>query len=439
MPSPSPRPYQLTAVDFLLSKKRVLLADDMGLGKTCSAITTARQLGAKTLIVCPNFVKSVWWNEIDGGELRLWWPGSPDPYLPQGLTPAPIVGELVVIHYDILHAWAPAVAQWAPAVVIFDEAHALMSENSQRSKAAKSIARGASYVWALTGTPMTSRPSDLWNVVDTIRPGYFGPFFRYGLKYCNAHKVAVTPTKTVWKFNGASNQGDLARRLSYLMLRRTRADVALQLPPRTRQVIYVDVLPGRIVATDATAIRRHLEVAADKKLPAVEELLAAHLAEGRKVVVFTYRRLVAERLASSLAALAPAFVVHGGIHTMRREKAIRDWGAGPGGGLLAATIDTAGTGINLSAADVVVFAELTYEWHELAQAEARTGRKEGGHPVLIQYVIGRGSLDEIVFGVVRAKLEEAEKIVGKEASGLRGDWSEGEEDVFAAIAARLAG
>ena len=436
------RDYQREAVAFLLSQKRCLLADDMGLGKSCSAITAARAVNSRTLIVVPSFVRGVWWSDrpIPIPELKLWWPKVfPDVVRPEGIkSPRPIEGQVCLIHYDILPAWADFIASWNPRVVIFDECHALMSEGSKRSVAARQVSASAEFVWGLSGTPMTSRPKDLWNAVDTICPGRFGNFFAYGLRYCDAHKENVTPTKAVWKFNGSSNESELAARLKYLMIRRTRSEVAIQLPAKTRQMISLEVprrpLPKNLTQT---ALRRHLEVAADAKMSQVEELVLEHLSGGKKLVVFTYRRVIAEMLANAAAGAGfKSAVIHGGVAMMRRQKAIDSVAAAPVG-LLAATIDTAGTGINLSFAYTVIFAETTWEPHEMLQAEARCGRDIGGEPVLVQYPIASGTIDEIVVGKLLSKLATRDKAIGRHDDGLAASLSGDEDDVFAAIARDL--
>lgn len=436
------RDYQKTAVNFLLAKGKsgALLADDMGLGKTCSALTAARALDSRTLIVCPSYVRGVWWNPTTGGELNKWWPKAiglegEDVFLPQGTKSLILTGEkIIIIHYDILHAWADALLLWAPNVLIFDECHALMNENSRRSKAARAIAAHTPYRWGLSGTPLTNRPKDLWNVADTLCPGVFGGFFSYAMRYCDAKKEAVTPTKTVWKFDGKSNLPELNGRLKSFMLRRVKADVALELPPKTRQSVFVDVpqktqsFPGEL---SAKAMRGALDKAADAKLEDAARLVISHLEAGHKVVCFTYRQSVAEGLADAAREAGyETGVVHGGIAPLRRGKAIQSAKDSPGAFLLAATIDSSGTGIDLSFADVCVFAELSYEPHKLLQAEARLHRFGQRNAVLIQYVIARGTTDELVANVVIGKLDSFEVAVGTTGENLQEALAEKTEDIF---------
>lgn len=449
------RHYQQIAVSFLRTVKRGILADDMGLGKTASAINAAQSFitSKRVLIVCPSYVRGVWFNDHDGGELTKWCGdglanalGEDDAVFQcAGIKPKenmPLSAyPWVICHYDILHAWAKQIVDFNPEVVIFDECHYLMNPETKRTKAAKLVSKNAEYVWGLSGTPMTNRPRDLWGILDTIVPGRFGDsFFPFGLRYCGAEKQQVTPEKVVWNFDGKSRLPELRERLSHIMLRRTKTDVALELPAKTRQAIRVDV--GKAAKggnnyypehpNKSGNMRAALAVAADAKLKdSAVPLIQSHLDAGSKVVVFTYRRAVADYIASQCNGA----VIHGGVSQSMRERILHEMRTGASTrSLLCATIDAASTGIDLSYADVAVFVELTYEPHELLQAEARLHRFGQKNPVLIQYLIARGTADELVAEVVLSKLDALESTIGGFAeTGMKSDLSEKEEDIMAQL------
>jgi len=449
------RDYQKQAVSFLKNVRRGILADDMGLGKTAVAICAAMSFMTtkRVLIVCPSYVRGVWSNDHDGGELAKWRLGSDahpsdeaNVYQCKGVKGVkeetlPLSAyEIIICHYDILHAWAETLQKWSPEIVIFDECHYLMNRETQRTKAAKKVSQNALYVWGLSGTPMTSRPRDLWGILDTITPGRFGSnFFPFGIRYCGGYKEAVTPEKTVWKFDSKSNLPELNARLQHFMLRRTKSDVALELPAKTRQVIRVDVGSkhnGQSFSADSQggALRAALAVAADAKLKdSAVPLIDEHLQAGAKVVVFTYRRAVAEYVACECGGM----LLHGGISQAARTRTLHEIRKEESS-LLCATIDAASTGIDLSYADVAVFVELTYEPHELLQAEARLHRFGQKNPVLIQYLIARGTTDELVADVVINKLDVLEKSIGgfgetALAEGFREDESSIMKDLYARL------
>lgn len=437
------RSYQEEGVEFLKGVKRGILADDCGLGKTGTLISAATSFVTqkRTLIVCPSYVVGVWYNDHDGGELNKW--VGAKAFKCKGVKPTtgPIDPDIafVLIHFDILYAWVEKLKAWGPDIVIFDEAHNLMSPESRRTKAAKAVSENASYVWGASGTPMTSRPRDLWGILDTITPGRFGEnFFPFGLRYCGGYKEAVTPDKVVWKFDSKSNLPELNSRLKHFMLRRTKSDVALELPAKTRQVIRCEVGLRQALGVSQDSrgnMRAALAVAADAKLKdSAVPLIQNHLDAGSKVVVFTYRRAVAEYLANELGGS----LIHGGIPATRREKTLHEIRQKEESSLLCATIDAAGTGINLSYADVAVFVELTYEPHELLQAEARLHRFGQKNPVLIQYLIARGTTDELVAEVVLGKLDALESAIGGFAeTGITSDLRESPEDIMGDLYRRL--
>lgn len=436
------RKYQQRGIEMICGQASsgVILADVMGLGKSVQALIAARELGGHVLIVCPSFVRGVWHKE-----LAKWWPEAKVEGL-EGLKPIDgrdLWANVAVCHYDIIHAHVEDMLAWGVNTIIIDEAHFLSNEKARRSVAAKTLAHSAKNRIALTGTPLTNRPRDLWNVVDTVSPGRFGSFFKYAMAHCEAHQTTVgegPEAKAVWDFNGASELDQLKRRLSYFMLRRTHddADVRLELPPKTRQVVEIKVPPGsRLSITrnlGAKDIRKALDVSADGKLGEVADMLRQHVEDGLKVVCFCYRRGVAERLANECWGE----FIHGEVAPKERDRRIEACAKAPGGSLLTTTIDISSVGVDYSWASVGVFAELTYEPVELAQAEARLHRPGQERPVLIQYVVGLGTVDELVRQVCINKLDVIEKTIGDPdalAKGLSGPKSDEEalKELFEAL------
>jgi SNF2-related domain len=431
------RDYQAAGVDFLLTKaaEGALLADDLGLGKSLQAIRLARALRARTLVVCPSFVRSVWVEEV-----AKWWPKHTEVgaglLLPDGvketttLDPSP---SIVVIHYDILYAWQEAILEWGPQLMILDEIQYCQNERSRRTQACMAIRQATPYAVGLSGTPMENRPKDFWALSEVLSPGRFGKFFQYALRYCDAQKQQVTPTKAVWIFSGSSNLPELKKRITYtkenptgFMLRRLKSDVKLQLPARQRQVLDMEIPKSAHVHPGAYGgamgsdrlLRAALSNAADAKIPQVIELIVNHLEGGAKVVVASHRKAVAlaihEGVLSALPKITNA-VLTGEVPIPKRHVLIKSQPD-----FIACTLDSTGVGINLSFANVGVVAELDYRPSLLTQWEGRFGR-QAGQNVLIQYCIAKGSLDEVVKRAVVLKLNTFEGAVGKVDSKLRED------------------
>jgi SNF2 family DNA or RNA helicase len=421
--SPDLRNYQKEGVNFLVARSSngVILSDDVGTGKSCQALRAAKAIGKPTLVIYPKFVSGVWGADKDS-EVRKWWPEAFPPRVLSGtggyrLDPA----LLTCIHYDILFGWAEELAKTIKTV-IFDECEFLQSEKSRRSLAARCIASRAEHRIACSATPMRSRPKDLWNVVDTISPGRFGKFFPFALRYCNAAREQVSEFKAVWKFDGSSNLNELKQRLNIFMLRRTKSDVALELPARTRQIIDVEVESSFKINIDEamasdSALRSALEVASEGKIHPVAELAKSHADNGHNVIVWTHRRALAEAISDQLLRWSlDSMVVHGGYSLAERLDKIHSRPQ-----VLVATMDSIGAGIDLSYSDVAVFAELDWVPSKLVQAEGRQHRFGQKRNCLVQYVIATGTVDEVIRSTVIKKLDTFEAGVGALDDGLHED------------------
>lgn len=454
----SARDYQKEGIDFLVNQagSGALLADDMGVGKSFQTVKAVRALRRKTIIVCEAHVRGVWEREPElddkGGELAKWWPKA-KVFKPYGVTSEmiPKDSDVVVIHYDIIYAWVDVLLEWASEdlTIVFDEAQMLLNPTSRRSKACRALAHVARGRIALTGTPPVDKVKDLHNVVDTISPGRFGEFFGYGLRYAGAKQVEVDgPEKTkklVWDFSGRSNTKELRQRLDWFTLRRTKREVLKELPALQRQIVDVQVPPKHRIAMNARLVgdkkkmRMALDSAADGKFKSVMGLVRSHLEAGQRVVVGTHRRAVCEKIADAMSAVAPTNFIHGGVPLTQRNKIVSDLRRVEGPCCLVANIDATATGIDLTFAGVVVFAELVWEPRDLAQFEARVHRfgASESEPVLVQYVIARGTGDELILQAVINKLDNFLDLVETDTGDGLKETLKGEDDGLSRLAAAL--
>jgi len=349
---------------------------------------------------------------------------------------------VVVVHDAIVYAWVEILLRWGARTLIIDEIHNFSSYDARRSIAVKELARVAVRRIGLSGTPMTNRPRDLHNVADILCPSRFGVFFRhegssFAKSFCDSHQKTVgtgPEAKTVWDHDGSSNHELLNRRLSYFMLRRVAREVDDQLPEKQRQIIDVKVpsaktvMPSMEVLKNKEHLRRLLDLAADGKLKSVIDLIKTHVDEGEKVVVFCHRQVFAEAIINSLKmtkgpglkSCGTSFV-HGDVDTQRREERIHEAENWKGPYVFACTIESCSTGIDLSFASVAIFAELIWIPSGLAQAEDRLYVVGSGKKLLIQYVIARGTGDELILRSVISKLDDFEKIVGVTDDNMKRD------------------
>lgn len=364
--------------------------------------------------------------------------------------------QVIICHYDILYAWVNALKAWGVKTLILDELHICAGWQSRRAAALKDLRAEAVHCIGLTGTPITNLPRHAHNVLEILCPGRFGYFFTgarpgsYAQVFCDAKMKEVGEgehKKVVPDYDGRSNLDEpdgkwaltkeetLKARLKFMMLRRLKKEVDPQLPEKVRQIVDITIPPRQIIGVaeglltkGGAQLRRSLDLAADGKFKSVVSLVTGHVAEEEKVICFCYRRLFAERVAEEIekkvAGVKGALVmfVHGGLSQKERDRKIHQLRAWDGPGVLACTIDTTATGIDLSFASVAVVAELTYEPHEFLQCEERLykfGGKGDNSKSLIQYVIARGTGDELILRAVINKLDIFERVVGSTGDAMR--------------------
>jgi hypothetical protein len=377
--------------------------------------------------------------------------------------------QVIVCHYDIVYAWADVLKLWGMATFILDECHILSGYQSRRSDEIKGLRATAKHTIGLTGTPVTNLPKHLHNVLEVLAYNRFGYFFTEHRPGCFARLFCDSKEKTVgvgndqivvWDHSGRSNLDEpdgkyaltkaetLHARVAYLMLRRLKKDVDPQLPHKTRQIIDVAIparmmigLSHKIFDMGGKDLRNALDLAADGKLKSVVEVAAGHVAEGEKALVFCYRRLFAEQVAAGLskkvADNALVVFVHGGLAQKERDRRIHKLRMHKGPGVLACTIDTTSTGIDLSFANVAVVGELTWEPHELAQLEERLYKFGSDTKALIQYIIARGTGDELILRAVINKLDTFERVIGDTGDKMKQELAGTKEDAMKRLYAAM--
>ena len=207
------------------------------------------------LVVCPASVKQNWAREI-----ALVAPDAPILVI-EGSAPVVPRASWVVVNYDVLGRHRDALEQVAWAALVFDEAHYLKNHTSARSKLAREITARASakatpalIVQLLTGTPLTSRPRDLFVLLQLVAHPLGRSFLAFAKRYCAAEKGEFG-----WKTGGASNIDELTVQLHGVMLRRSKDDV-VALPPKLRTWLPVAVPAG----TGARAIKKVLALLTGK-------------------------------------------------------------------------------------------------------------------------------------------------------------------------------
>ena len=451
--------YQADGVRFMLDSLQrngsALLADDMGLGKSAQTVRAITSLMVGPVLVLSPAVVVPHWAE----QLRQWG-GLESDRLGRKLRKAEGEGRLtsfgagvLTCSYDTFRSlWNAKDKSRRPprtTVLVLDELHYLANDRSQRSKAVREYVRECRkaaaeanapfYVIGLTGTPISTRPNDLWNQLDILFPRRFGNKFKFEQRYCEGKWVEIKGLeKPVWDASGQSNLEELGRRLQKLSLRRVKGDV-LELPERQRIVLPVEMpaaaRKGLVAAARALSFDRDvgkaLSAIEEYKIEAAVELANTLIAQGRKPLVFTLRRDTAHQIAKELGAVC----VTGEDDVLRRRELLA--GARVG----VATIYSVTTGINLTEFDAVIFVGLDWRPSTHLQAEARIHRIGQDRDVLFYYLVGMGTVDESVRSLVVERLDTFQTVVGnapdeaKMAATLRGNKTEKEllDEILASV------
>jgi hypothetical protein len=199
-------PFQKKGVAFIEAKDgRALIADSMGLGKTAQALAWLQMHPEKrpVIVVVPASLKLNW--EKEAGM----WMERPNVQILSGKkVTTPIIGEIIIINYDILPAWYGRLSQIKAQVLIADEAHYIKNNSAKRTKTVKALAKNIPHIIALTGTPIVNRPVEAYNAISMIDSTVVPNFWTYAQRYCGAKHNGYG-----WDFSGATRTDELHEKL----------------------------------------------------------------------------------------------------------------------------------------------------------------------------------------------------------------------------------
>jgi len=312
-----------------------------------------------------------------------------------------------------------------PKTIVCDEAHYLQSRSAQRTKAITEASAGLR-LWLLTGTPLWSRPRSLFPLLNLVG-GWDHTYFDFTRQFCNAGYV-MKPIRgkgmtRIWDDSGSSNLDELADVLRPHMMRRLKMDVLTELPAKTRQVIFCNnrisdeekavgkfdfssmkdgsIPPGPI----ATAIQE----TAMWKMKSINDHIETVLSSENKIIVFAWNRKVMEQI--ERANIRYGVVrIDGSTPATDRGQIIDEFQNGSPRIFLGQTV-AAGTGLTLTAASVVIFAQPSWTPAELEQAEDRAHRIGQKDNVTIHYLVTKGSIEQAMLKGVLSKMITSKKIL----------------------------
>jgi SWI/SNF-related matrix-associated actin-dependent regulator 1 of chromatin subfamily A len=434
-----PLEHQKIAIEKLAGSKRFILADDMGLGKTTSTIIAALETGSKkVLIVCPASLKINWQREIENYSDR-------PVFIAEGKKFS-TEHDFVIINYDILknfHDSDPKkkdeslLLQSGFDLVILDEAHMISNVQAQRTKIINSFAKKVSRVWLLTGTPMTSRPMNYYNLLNLIESPVAQNWKAYAIRYCQGFQFTAGKRK-VWNVMGASNLEELRDRTSKQILRRLKEDV-LDLPDKIITPVYLRLkskeyedLMGEYydwydknpdesssLTVQFSKLMKVRKVIANEKTKQTIDFAENILEQGKKVIIFTNFTDTLQTIYQHFGK--QAVYLDGSCSNAMRQQAVDSFQNDDKIRVFVGNLKAAGVGLTLTSAEVVIMNDLSFVPAEHAQAEDRAYRYGQKSNVLVYYPLFENTIEGAIYDILNRKKQIIRTVMGDEQPENTGD------------------
>ena len=423
-----PLEHQKEAIQKLVENKKFILADDMGLGKTTSTIIAALESGSKkVLIICPATLKINWKREIENYSDKTIYIAESKNFSTEA--------DYVIINYDILKNFHDPKKKNESQVlasnfdlVIIDEAHYIKNVTAQRTKLINDIVKNIDRLWLLSGTPMTSRPIDYFNLLSLIDSPVAKNWMAYAIRYCQGYQFNVGGRK-VWNVTGASNLEELRDRTIGLTLRRLKENV-LDLPDKIITPVYLrlkskqyeevmgeyydwyDKNPdeSKSLTVQFSKLTKIRQIIADEKIAQTIELAENILEQDKKVIIFCNFTNSLNKITEHFGKVAVK--LDGSMSKHERQRSVDEFQDNPKVKVFVGNIKAAGVGITLTAAEVVIFNDLSFLPSDMAQAEDRAYRYGQKNNVLVYYPIFDNTIEGIIYDIVNAKKKVIATVMG---------------------------
>ncbi|MDX2109458.1 MAG: DEAD/DEAH box helicase [Verrucomicrobiota bacterium] len=448
------RPYQLDGFHFLvfLSENHFggILADDMGLGKTVQALawiawmnkTPARKgprpektAQQRFLVVCPKSVTYNWEREAarftPGLDVAVFSKDTED-------TEEFLKHTLVIVNYAMLRNRSDFFLGCHWTAVILDEGQNIKNPSSLTAQTASQL--DAENRFILTGTPIENRLMDLWSLFAFAQPGLLGGMAAFKKQYSTKEEGSETAMRR------------LRQRVRHFMLRRTKGQVATDLPERIEEDVFCDIdgqqrklydaelkrarqmllgiksskefnqsrfnilqslLRLRQICCDPRLIAPDAENLNSAKHDALFEQLEELREEGHKVLVFSQFTSMLDLIQQELNKREWAHLILTGA-TENRQVLVDKFQASPDPLVFLISLKAGGSGLNLTAASYVILYDPWWNPAVEAQAIDRTHRIGQTSTVIAYRLIARDTVEEKIRAMQKRKASLAGAIVEEE-------------------------
>ena len=420
--------HQVEAVQKLVENKKYILADDMGLGKTTSTIVAAIETGAKKiLIICPASLKINWQREIENYTDR-------SIYISEGKNFSQ-EHDFVIINYDIIKNFHNVKKKSDSQIlganfdlVVVDEAHYIKNGQAQRTKLINDLVKNVDRLWLLTGTPMTSRPMDYFNLLSLVDSPVAKNWMAYAIRYCSGYQFNAGGRK-IWNVTGASNLEELRDRTSGLTLRRLKQDV-LDLPDKIITPVYLRLKSkqyeevmgdyynwyeknpdeSKSLTVQFTKLTQVRQVIADEKTQQTIELAENIIEQGKKVIIFCNFTNSLDKIVQHFGKTAVR--LDGSMSKPDRQNSVDRFQTDDKVKVFVGNIKAAGVGITLTSGEAVIMNDLSFLPSDHSQAEDRAYRYGQKNNVLVYYPIFENTIEGIIYDILNKKKQVIATVMG---------------------------
>jgi SWI/SNF-related matrix-associated actin-dependent regulator 1 of chromatin subfamily A len=423
-----PLEHQKIAIESLAGSKRYILADDMGLGKTTSTIIAALETDAKKiLIICPATLKINWQREIENYSDR-------PVYICEGKNFS-TEHDFVIVNYDIIKNFYDLkdkqnslITQSNFDLVIIDEAHYIQNAQAQRTKLINSFAKDINRVWLLTGTPMTSRPMNYFNLLNIIESPVAQNWMAYAIRYCQGYQFNAGKRK-IWNVSGASNLEELRDRTSRQVLRRLKEDV-LDLPDKIITPVYLRLKSkeyetevgeyydwyenkkeeSKSLTIQFSRLMKVRQIIAEEKIKQTIELAENIIEQGKKVIIFTNFTDTLRKIHEHFGK--QSVYLDGSCTKPQRQYAVDQFQENEKIKVFVGNLKAAGVGITLTAGEACIMNDLSFVPSDHSQAEDRAYRYGQKSNVSVYYPIFENTIEGIIYDMLTNKKNIFETVMG---------------------------
>lgn len=426
------KPFQLEAAQTALSSTPFYYGADPGLGKTIVAALVAECFGGNVIYICPPFLVS----NVQA-EFQKWAPSLITEIYQHPISKrhAELMQANVVIIPDSLLTRDHVrvfLQNFQGHLLIADEAHRFKNFSAQRTKALFSYTSLFERHLLMSGTPMPNRPLELYSILSHFAPETidFMSEHDFAVKYCGAYE-----TEFGWDYNGGSEEDTkaLARRVVMpsgpFMLRHKKK--LLNLPPKITEMFTVshdmsaslkklnhtikeaygthDDAMKQLIARAQNVSEDELHLGTYRRMlglemvaPAAEFIKNVIEESGEAVLVFAYHKEVIATLREELKEFLP-FVITGETPVDDRQKIVNRFQKDKDKLLFIGNYIAAGIGFTITKATRVIFVEFSWTPADNEQASDRAHRIGQTGSVLVQYLVFKDSMHQLMLDTVLRK------------------------------------